>query len=141
MSRSIRTYLTGPLCLLFVAGLILGGNGSVLCVGDDGFLKVEPVCQPCVSDSGEICKLSQPDAGHDHQDECASCTDLPLDQNSISLRPNVHNISAAPVQNISLASLLAPIKPQISRAVQELPNTDSELPSARIFLATIVLRC
>lgn len=141
MDRLIKTYMTWPLCLFFVAGLVLGGYGSVLCVGDDGLLKVESVCQPCFNDAGEVCSSEPAGSGHEHQNDCLNCSDLPLHQNFLSPRPHVRKIGASPVHNNLLVRLTTPVHSQISQPVLESPGADPELPSAIKFLSTIVLRC
>lgn len=141
MNRLIKRSLTWPLCLLFVAGLVLGGNGSVLCVGDDGLLKVEPVCQPCSTELGEACDLEVADSGHDHQDYCDNCTDLHLYQNSLSPRTQAQTAGARLIDNSLLVRLTAPIDCFVSLVMLEPTGSDAELPSAIDFLATIVLRC
>ena len=141
MNRLTKTYLIWPLCLLFVAGLTIGGNGSVVCVGDDGLVKVESVCEPCVDEAGEACRVEQVDVEHDHQDECVNCTDLPVDQNSISTLPNIQTSEVSYVYKVSESRLVTPVDTHIGLKLSEPPRPDEELPSARLFLSTIILRC
>lgn len=65
--------------LLFIIGLSSNSVGDVLCVNDDGHVKVESICTPCCDEPIEACVVSNPNKGHEHHDDCDDCSDLPLE--------------------------------------------------------------
>ena len=80
---AFRKYLTWLVCLLFCLGVCLSSSAGVVCLGDDGHVKVESLCQPCCGESIDECALENSESETDHHDCCGNCTDLPLFQNPL----------------------------------------------------------
>ncbi|MDF1543844.1 MAG: hypothetical protein P1R58_01935 [bacterium] len=79
MRLRLKHALAVGVCLLLFVGLNFGSFGGVLCVGGDGHLQVEPVCEPGCNEDDYACLPEVCDSeSEDHQD-CKSCSDLPLE--------------------------------------------------------------
>ena len=137
----IRKYLSWPVCLLFVAGLTLGNSGSVLCVGDDDHVKVESVCQPYCNDSEAGCILRQPGSNHDHHEDCANCTDLPLIQDFLSQRPISKTNDNGTICLSYFTALTTLVNCQLTATATTSPQHALELSSEKALLSITVLRC
>ena len=71
MMMRIKRMLIWPICLIFLLSLTLSGSGQVLCVGEDGQIKIETYCLPCCDDVEEACGLDLPEDLHDDHNGCA----------------------------------------------------------------------
>jgi hypothetical protein len=138
MNEHLRKSLPLPLCLIFLAGLIFGSPGYVLCMGEDGRMEFETICLPSGGGGGEaVCEIGpSPDCHHDH-DACSDCSDLELDGPFRSQRSGV---TAAPVMVPAICgtgfSVLA-ASFETAPAASHLVHNQG--PPA--WLATTVLRC
>ena len=107
MNLQMRRVAILPLCFLLATGLTLGSFGDVLCIGDDGHIKVESVCQPCCGEADDFYFLTVSDSGQNHHHECVNCLDLSLDRPTWlrkDSRPafcTIHNTSPSSLSLIS----------------------------------------
>jgi hypothetical protein len=86
MKSMNNRYLTSMVCLVFSLGIGISSLASVVCIGDDGHVKMEVVCQPCCSEPVSQCSLDESESETDHHDCCGNCTDLPLLQDPLFKR-------------------------------------------------------
>ena len=141
MRFSCGTYLTWLVCLLFSAGIIAGSSANVLCMGDNGHVKVEALCEPCCSGPGAGCGSTESESTQDHHNGCGNCTDLPLFQDPPSQRP-LKSLAAdtAPASE----PLIDPALPRTKLSSRTVLFAEAgEVPSnkGRDLLSTTVLLC
>ena len=74
----IRKIVVWPLCLLFVAGMVMGGYGSVICVNNGGQFSVELNCQTNCCNYAETCEVFSSNDQTDTHDHCTNCNDTPF---------------------------------------------------------------
>ena len=67
------------LCLSLLVGFIFVGNGSVLCVSEDGHVELEAECLPCCSEGEAVSEVDLSKDDHDEHADCHGCSDLSLD--------------------------------------------------------------
>ncbi len=77
MNLQIKKIITSLMNLIFLVGIIFAGNSNVLCIGNDGNIKVETICLPCCGET-EICKFDVTEDIHDEHSDCNDCYDLEL---------------------------------------------------------------
>ena len=129
------------LCLLFVARLAFGSFGGVLCIADSGHVKVESACRPCIADAANSCIVAQPVTQHEHDNDCASCLDLPLLQDVLSQRPVVrHNSTTLFNSQTSILPINSPLI-EVLTCTGELFGAAPAAPVVQSMLSTTVLRC
>lgn len=131
-----------PLTLSFFIGIVFSGIGGMLCLGDNGYIKIEPMSQPSCSQSAEMCIFEVSYAPHDHHNCRTDCTDFPLEDlnwlrrisktNSIEISSTTPNPVLMPC--ISIAG-----EDMVSRL--SLPDGPIYHPSSPAFLSTTILIC
>lgn len=137
----ICKYLVWSVCLFFVAGIMLSSHGDILCLGDDGRVKIESICRPCCNDSNTTSWFKQNIPHHDHPNQCENCTDLPLLQHSLARR------YLSPVFTPEICVNYLYVTLQASHIIEINSSNNHpllEINSARranILLSTTVLRC
>jgi hypothetical protein len=141
MNKWSKKYLAWPMCLLFIVGLAVGSNGSILCIGDNGHTNIESICQPCCGEAEDSCDLAESNSNHDHHDECDNCTDRPLFQDPLLSR----SISRLDIDGkISLGHLIYQAFNLNSQTLSSsilIPKTDSDISFEKAGQSTTVLRC
>lgn len=65
--------------IILLAGLIFGGPGYILCIGDDGQIQFETIILPSHIEAAETCHDDFPNDFHHEHDDCSSCSDLELE--------------------------------------------------------------
>lgn len=78
MNSWIKKAIAWSLCLFFLIGVTISGYSDVLCIREDGGVKIESICQPCYIERDACCFLAVSAKVHDHQDDCDDCLDLSL---------------------------------------------------------------
>lgn len=96
MNLSVKKAITWTLSLFLIIGITSSGFSDVLCISDDGQIKLESICQPCDGESTDICLMATAANSHDHQDDCDNCSDLSMGGPS-RLRKNSESDSS-PIQ-------------------------------------------
>ncbi|MFH1688266.1 MAG: hypothetical protein ABIE70_12195 [bacterium] len=114
----LRRCLVVPVILAVVGALVFGGTGHVLCVSDDGQVKIELACTPG-DDCGGGCPEAEDEPCPDH-DDCGDCSDLSTaggafrrgsaaaDVNLDEFTPSVSHISYADLHTVSGGHPLLP---------------------------------
>lgn len=102
MNSWIKKAIARALCLFFLIGVTISGYSDVLCISDDGRVKIESICQPCYIEKDACCYLAASANVHDHQDDCDDCLDLSLGEPTW-LRKNTGSDNS-PMHIISLSS-------------------------------------
>ena len=92
MNLRIQKIIAWPLRLFFIVGLTIAESGDVLCISDDGHIKIESICQPCCNTTDNVRLLTSSDSRHNHHDDCYNCSDLQLN-GPIWYRQNSESIS------------------------------------------------
>jgi len=141
VNMQIRKHISWPLSLLFIAGLFLGSYGRVLCVGDEGHVKVESVCQPCCSDPEIESSLAHKNAGHDFHNDCGDCTDLPLDQNTLSYRLVTQKTDIGSVNVDCFPEFIASVGDQTTLVATAPTKVGPGSPATELSISTTVLLC
>lgn len=77
-TRKFRSWQLYFLIFILVE-LTFGNFGEILCIGEDGHVKIESTCQPCCGEPDDFCSTIGIDINHDHHDNCDNCSDLQLD--------------------------------------------------------------
>ncbi len=109
MKLKFENNLSLPAILFFIALFTFGSIGDVICIGDDGHLKVESSCQPCCSEIVDSILLITSTNLHDYHDNCYNCSDLELDgsvwnrQSTVSLN---HYTLLQPVSLLSVDNVV-----------------------------------
>lgn len=140
VNKLICNILTWPLCLLFISGLALTGHG-VLCLGDDGRLKVESACPPCCGMPEIECVLMDAEFGQNHHNNCADCTDLPLNQHTLSHAPSNRPTDVGPTILVLLSTSNGAAADRYSRPVIDGLLACRSLQPAFSHLSSSILRC
>jgi len=142
MIATTRLYAIRLLCLLIIAGITFGNLGGVICVGDNGHVKIESTCTPDCNDAEPAPLTGTADDSSEHHDDCVNCSDLPLYSPKWFKRWTATTLTLVasnplpPVYAISRPIL--PDNHMLMSKREELPETSSP-PSAG--LATAILIC
>jgi len=91
MNLMDNRYLTWLVCLIFSSGIGINSITGVVCVGDDGHVKYESLCQPCCSGSATDCTLDEKQGEPDHHGCCGNCTDLSFFQDPLLKRISIEH--------------------------------------------------
>ncbi|MBU8933178.1 MAG: hypothetical protein KOO62_04145 [candidate division Zixibacteria bacterium] len=75
----LRKSITWPLCLLLGLSLYLSSFSQVLCIGDQGNIKIESALAQscCETECPSTVVAIKTESNHHH--DCAGCSDIPLD--------------------------------------------------------------
>ena len=88
---SILKLITWPLCLLFSLSLYVGNSSQVLCIGDQGHVKIEPAhLQTCCETERSI-PVAVLEVDADPLHDCVGCSDVPLGSSQWRQRSKVTN--------------------------------------------------
>ncbi len=93
--------------LVFALVILLNCYGGILCVNDNGRMKVELICQPCCGKNLKQCIFPESAQPYNNHLDCTNCFDVPTTGLSSSRRHFIGQLTylvAAPVgQNGILA--------------------------------------
>jgi hypothetical protein len=70
MNFRYRKIIVWPMCLVFLTGIIFSGNANILCIGDNGYIKLETFCQARCDEA------DTPSESHNELAECSDCSDI-----------------------------------------------------------------
>lgn len=134
MNLQLRKIAILPLCLLLITGLILNSFGDVLCIGEDGQVKVESLCQPCCSGDDDICLINEDE--NENHDDCYDCEDLLID----GLTFRRHNFNSTFYVNILMVQ---PLNQNIEDNYPQLVSRHSASYQNKspLLISTIVIIC
>lgn len=79
MNLRLQKIIALPLCLIFLIGMAIAGNGNILCIGDNGRVKFETLCLPCCDEAEKSYEADEPNELQNEHDECCDCSDVELD--------------------------------------------------------------
>ena len=136
-----RIFLTRAVCLLLMAGITLSNFGGIMCLGEDGHVKVESYCHPSCNDSEGPRRLEEVTTDSDNHDDCADCTDLPLLHDSLAHRYAFRILRTGSYIDYSIA---VPYIPHRDRAVSAFIRVLPKIPTVSepfAVLSTSVLLC
>ena len=142
MNSWIKKARAWALCLFFLIGVTISGYSDVLCISDDGCVKIESICQPGYGEKDDCCFLTASADVYDHQDDCGDCLDLSLG-GTTWLRKN-YGSADSPIHITSLFSLsVIPCFDNYSSNYSSFATTDSFRGHDRsaLMISTTVLIC
>jgi len=142
MIETIRLYASRLLCLLLTAGITLGSFGGVICLGENGHVKIESICSPDCNDSDQTCATDPAGEGADHHDDCVDCSDLPLYEPKWFKRwtatsPTIVAMSALP----PVDAIARPHLPDYSMLMNGRKNLPHSLSPPSAVLTTTIILC
>ena len=142
MNLQFKKIIAWSLCLVFLTGITFAGNGNVLCIGNDGHIKVETICLPCCGEE-EVCKFEVTEDIHDEHNDCNNCYDLELTGSQWLKRSRSTDFDY--VLKTSLIPIIESITPTSSTVsvdfnIIKYHSIFGQSPPS-LSLATIIIRC
>jgi hypothetical protein len=141
MNSMNNRYLTSIVCLLFLTGIGISSLASVVCIGDDGHIKMEALCQPCCAESESECDSEEDQSESEHHGCCGNCIDLPVLKDSFVKR---FSSGYQPDHVVAIDGLVSSFHPlNILSTRNERPPRVDKTPSYRglDLLSTSILIC
>ena len=93
MKNLISKITTWSVALFFIAGIGISSLGDVLCISDNGHIKVESFCNPCCEETTINCQLLAVDIAHEHHDDCSDCDDFSLESPKLLKRDSYQTLN------------------------------------------------
>jgi len=143
MKRTVQKIFVWPLSILLVISFFQIGSGDVLCIGEDGHIKIETECLPCCIETETICELTEQGDLHDEHDDCNNCSDLSPDCPLWSMRLSrvslVQTYRPDLVPSFELIHDAYSVSRSCSQAHEKPPTFKSNPLSS--FISDTILRC
>jgi hypothetical protein len=103
MNSWTKKAVAWALCLFFLFGVTISRYSDVLCISDNGRVKIESICQPGYGEIVDCCFLATSTNAYDNQDDCDDCLDLSVG-GPTWLRKTIESVNS-PMHIASLSSL------------------------------------
>jgi hypothetical protein len=142
MKSAVHRIAAWPLSLSFLMGIIFSGTGGMLCLCNDGYVKIETMYQACCREKAETCTFEGSFTHHAHHNCQTDCTDFLLENLGWSRRlskiKTVETDCSSPQFVLASGILAAYANFADERYISELPVNCHSSP---VFLSTIRLIC
>jgi len=141
MRSSLSHVLNWIIVAVFLLSSSVSASAGVLCLGDDGDVKVETICSPQIEQTDDDCCGSN-ELEHSHEGECEDCCDVVIAVSALHKRmKSIDHLSLHTCDPISMAIASGNSASISSEFLESLINNHRFPQCSSILLRSTVLLC